>query len=396
MKYVIKELIRHPWRTAFSIAGYAIASIFILLIIGISAGNKKDSFSILKSTGTHFIIYIPTDENCCISNKAEVSVIAEGVNSMMIDSNLLMTVRKTEGIRDAAPCLLFRMYHKNYNSEISLAGIDTSSVATKSNSCAKTNVISGRFLSNNPTEIVAEQSFASSHNLEVGDTLDIFGGKMVLAGIVNSGIKPVKADFYMPIEFVRNILKNKLSCSAKGFDMNIILVEAADARMQDQVMERIRNMMYRFNVSSYNCYQPASNVMSVIGNSATGLTILIFIFLVVFSARTQLAALMERFREIGILKSLGWSDIKLGIQALLLSVIQSVCGVSLGIITGIVFIQLLGTKDSSFFRYIDHSLGSDNILLLYSLSLAGAVIASILPLIRIFRTRAGEIIKNRM
>ena len=127
-----------------------------------------------------------------------------------------------------------------FQSDISIGGIDTTSIATKSNVCARTNLIAGKFLSANPDELVAEQSFAVAHNLSLGDTLNVFGGKMVLAGIVNSGIKPVKADFYAPIEFVRSILKDKLQCNAPNFDMNIILVEVADARLQDEVIEHIK------------------------------------------------------------------------------------------------------------------------------------------------------------
>ena len=62
MKYIFKELRRHYWRTIFSITGYAIASIFILIILCITGSNKKDSFGILQSTGTHFIVYIPSKE----------------------------------------------------------------------------------------------------------------------------------------------------------------------------------------------------------------------------------------------------------------------------------------------------------------------------------------------
>jgi ABC-type lipoprotein release transport system permease subunit len=394
MKYIFKELRRHYWRTIFSIIGYAIASIFILIILCITGSNKKDSFGILQSTGTHFIVYIPTDASCCTSDKADGSVYAEGVKTMMLDRDLLRTIKNVEGIKDAAPCLLYRMYNDSFKSEISIGGIDTISVATKSNVCARTNLIAGKFLSGNPDELVAEQSFALAHNLSLGDTLDVFGGRIVLAGIVNSGIKPVKADFYAPIEFVRSILKDKLQCNAPNFDMNIILVEVADSRMQDNVIERIKNMMYKFSVSSYNCYEPAYKVMSIIDKSSLGLTILIFIFLILFSAKTQLTALIERFREIGILKSLGWSDFDLSAHILLLSFIQSIIGVTLGLLLGVGVIQILKNMEIPLFQYIEFRFQYTSIPLLYCLSLIGAFVASIFPIIRIYRSKAGDIIKN--
>jgi ABC-type lipoprotein release transport system permease subunit len=394
MKYVFKELCRHKWRTVFSIAGYAVSALFIFIILSIHNIEKENSFGILKSTGTHFIAYIPTDENCCISNKADVAVFAEGVNAMMMDNSLLRTIKNVEGVRDAAPCLLFKMYHENFKSDVSLAGIDTNSIATKSNACAKTSLIAGKFLSGNPDEIVAEQSFAVARNLHVGDTLNLFGGKMVLAGIVNSGIKPVKADFYAPIEVVRSILKDKLLCSAAGFDMNVILVEVADARLQENVLKKIKNMMYKFNVSSYNCYEPADRVMGIIDKASTGLIVLIIFFLVIFSAKTQTTALIERFREIGILKSLGWTDLKLSTNIFLVSFILSFIGVTAGIIMAVGIIHFLHDVKMPVSQYLSTSFRLSSAPLIYSLSVAGALLACIYPVMKIYTTRAGDIIKN--
>ena len=394
MRYVFNELRRHFSRTMFSIFGYVIASVFILIILCITGSNKNDSFGILKSTGTHFIIYIPTDASCCTSNIANGSVYAEGVKTMMLDHDMIRTIKNVQGVRDAAPCLLYKMYNEGFKSDISIGGIDTTSIATKSNVCARTNIVSGKFLSTNPDELVAEESFAVAHNLSLGDTMNVFGGKMVLAGIVNSGIKPVKADFYAPIEFVRSILKDKLQCNAPYFDMNIILVEVADSRLQDKVMESIKNMMYKFSVSSYNCYEPAYKVMSIIDKSSVGLTLLIFLFLIIFSAKTQLTALVERFREIGILKSLGWSDFDLSTHIFLVSFIQSIIGVTIGLLLGIGVIQILKNLENPLFHYIEFRFQYTSIPLLYCLSLSGAFLASIFPIIRIYRTKAGDIIKN--
>lgn len=394
MRYVFKELRRHSGRTIFSIIGYAIASVFILIIMCITGSNKKNSFGILQSTGTHFIIYIPSDGSCCTSLKANGSVYAEGVKTMMLDRDMIRTIKNIEGIKDAAPCLLYKMYNEWFQSDISLGGIDTTSIATKNSVCARTNLIAGKFLSSNSDELIAEQSFAVANNLSLGDTVNVFGGRMVLAGIVNSGIKPVKADFYAPIEVVRSILKDKLQCNAPNFDMNIILVEVADARMQDDVIQNIKNMMHKFSVSTYNCYEPAKKVMAIIEKTSAGMTILIFLFLIVFSAKTQLTALIERFREIGILKSLGWSDFELGTHIFLVSFVQSIIGVTLGLLLGIGVIQILKNLGVPLFQYIEFRFQYTSMPLLYCLSLSGAFIASIFPIIKIYHTKAGDIIKN--
>lgn len=399
MNYLIKELRRHYWRSVASITGYFIATLFILLVLSITGKNEKDSFGILKGTGTHFIVYIPTNTSCCISctgDSTSGSLFSEGVFTLMLDADIITSIKKIEGVRDAAPYLLYKLYDQKYKTDISLGGIDTSSVATKNNVCAATNLIAGRYLSDKQDEIVAEESFAMAHNLSVGDTLNIYGGKLVLAGIVNSGIKPGKADIYAPIENVRTILKDKLKCISPGFDMNIVLVEVTDARIQKNVIDEVKQKMNYLSVSSYNCYEPASQVMTIIEQSSKMLSIMIFLFLILFSIKTQLTSLMERYREIGILKSLGWSDYRLSKQILLISVIQAVIGATTGILIGVLIIQLLNNYNIRLFDLMEFQFEYSKVPVLLFLSLAGGVIAGIFPIIKLYRTRAGDMINNYM
>jgi putative ABC transport system permease protein len=270
------------------------------------------------------------------------------------------------------------------------------SIATTNNVCAKTNLIAGKFLSDKADELVAEESFAMAHNLFVGDTLKAYGGKFLLAGIINSGIKPGKADVYAPIGNVRRILKDDLKCISPGFDMNIILVEVSDSRIQPQVISKLKDKMKYFAISSYNCYQPASQVMTIIEKASGLLTILIFIFLLIFSAKTQLTSLMERSREIGILKSLGWSNTRLSNQIILLSLIQALIGVIAGILTGLLIIILLNSNQITLFNMMEFNFRIRLIPVLIGISLAGGLLAGIFPIIKLYRTKAGDMINNYM
>jgi ABC-type antimicrobial peptide transport system permease subunit len=397
MNYLLKELHRHLWRTVASISGYIIAALFILLVLSVNRTNEMNSFGILKGTGTHFMVFIPSQTACCVSCNGPTqngSVFAEGVYTQMLNKDVINSVKKIRGVRDAAPYLLYKMYDEKFGIEISLGGIDTGNIATKNNVCAATNLIAGMFISDNPNELVAEESFAMGHKLYVGDSLNIFGGRMVLTGIINSGIKPGKADFYSSIQNVRSILKNNLKCQETGFDMNVILVEVNDARIQNQVISQLKKNMSYLTVSSYNCYEPASKVMTIIEKTSTILSIIIFIFLIVFSTKTQLTALMERFREIGILKSLGWSNLRLSNQILVTSLIQSVIGVSIGSLMGALIILLLNRYNVRLFDLMEFHFPYNSLPLLIILSFMGGIIACIFPVIKLYRTKAGDMINN--
>jgi len=399
MKYLIKELRRHYGRTIASLSGYALSTLFILLVLSVTLTNEKSSFGILKGTGTHFIIYIPTNTSCCVNcnnEDSKGSLVAEGVNTIMLTSDLIDSVKKIKGVRDAAPYLLYRLHESKYSADISLGGIDMNSIATTNNVCAKTNLVAGKFLSDKPDELVAEESFAMAHNLVVGDTLKAYGGRFLLAGIINSGIKPGKADVYAPIGNVRRILRDDLKCISPGFDMNIILVEVSDSRIQSQVISQLKDKMKYFTISSYNCYQPASEVMTIIEKGSTLLIVLIFIFLLIFTTKTQLTSLMERSREIGILKSLGWSNTRLCNQIILISLIQALIGVALGILTGLLIILLMNSNQIRLFNLVEFNFRIRVIPVLIALSLIGGLMAGILPIIKLYRTKAGDMINNYM
>lgn len=394
MRFIFKELRSHLWRTIASISGYALASLFILLILSINGTNEKDSFGILKGTGTHFILYIPSKTSCCVNEKANGSIFADGVYTQMLDRSLIDSVKGISGVRDAAPYLLYEMYDETFKAQISLGGIDTGSIATKNNVCAVTNLIAGQLLSDNPNKITAEESFATGHHLSIGDTMQVFGGNMILGGIINSGIKPGKADFYSSIDNVRRILKDQLKCKSEVFDMNIILVEATNARIQESIMNQLKKQMPYISLSSYNCYQPASQVMNIITGTSVLLSVLIFTFLIIFSVKTQLTSLMERYRELGILKSLGWKNSSLSNQILFSSVIQSLIGAIVGIFLAEIIILIINFYHFRLFSGLEFHTQFKIVILILALSLTGAIIASIFPIIKLNRSKAGDMINN--
>jgi len=347
MKYLLKDLYRHKWRTIAGISGYLLASLFIMLVLSMNYSVQNDSVGILKSTGTHFIVYFPSSSSCCApgsSDSADGSLIAEGGYTMMLNSDVIQTVKETHGVKDAAPYLLYKLFDRNLGKGIALGGIDTASMATRTNVCSADNIISGSFLKGRSGEIVAEESFAMAHKLKLGDTLYTYGSRLVIGGIVNSGIKPGKADLYAPISQVRDILKDSLNCISEGFDMNIVLVEVADSRIQKKVISSIKDKLSFLAVSSYNCYQPASDVMGIMEGTGSIMSAVIFIFLILFSAKTQLTNLIERYRELGILKSLGWKDSTLSFNILVSSVLQALTGSVLGILLGLLVAGFLSSS----------------------------------------------------
>lgn len=418
MKYVFKELKRHIWRTVISISGYLIASLFILLIIAVTHNNKKDTETILKGTGTHFAIYVPSgqpynnvpfDPACCkepefcsTASVAKQSVVdfkngslySDGVYTKLLSRNFLGQIRKVKGVKEASPYLLYKKYEKRFKTEVSLGGIEPGSIATQNNVCAFNDIIEGVFLSSDTGEVVAEEAFARAFDLHVGDTLSYCEKKLKLVGIINSGVKPGKADLYTTFDNLKFILKDQVKFNMSGFDLNVILVEVEDSRNQAGVMEAIKIQNQYASLSSYNCYKPAANVMTIIGKTSAILYGIIFLFLIVFAAKTQTTSLMERLREIGILKAIGWSNNRLGVQIIAGSVIQALIGSIIGAVFYFIIIYALNQFEVELLEISVDNIHLTQIILVWGLSLSGALIASLFPIIKIWRLSAGDIMRS--
>lgn len=418
MKYVFKELRRHLWRTVFSIIGYLMATLFIVLIIAVTRNNKRDTDNILRGTGTHFTIYVPSgmpynnvpfDNDCCAEpefcsdlneqgknelNYREGSLYADGVYTKLLSRNFLNQVRQVKGVKDASPYLLYNKYEEYFESNVSIGGIDPGSIATQNNVCAPNDIIEGRFLPADTSEVVAEEAFAKAFNLHPGDTIFYCSKMLKLVGIINSGVKPGKADLYTTFDYLKFILKDQLKLNMSGFDLNIILVEVEDSRYQEDVMKAVKVQNQYASLSSYNCYKPSANVMSIIGKASSIMYGIVFLFLIIFAAKTQTTTLMERLREIGILKSMGWSNIKLGGQIVAGSLIQALIGSFLGCLLSLITLSLLNYFHIQLADNTNLSIQYPQLIIICSLAVTGAFLASLFPIIKIWRLSAGDIMRS--
>ena len=61
--------------------------------MSVSLTSERDSVGILKATGTHFIVYIPSSSSCCSPSDKDASdgsLTAEGGYTMMLNNDLIL------------------------------------------------------------------------------------------------------------------------------------------------------------------------------------------------------------------------------------------------------------------------------------------------------------------
>lgn len=182
-----------------------------------------------------------------------------------------------------------------------------------------------------PDEIVIDEFYARQNELGIGDTMEMFDMDWRVSGIVEPG---KMARVILPIEIVRDL-------TGTVGKLTLLYVQLDDPALTYDVIADLETLMGTDDYQMYSVEEFASQFTAaavpefqVFINVVIGLSVA-FGFLVVFL--TMHTAILERTREIGILKSLGASQgYILGIlvrEALGLGALGAITGILLSFVT---------------------------------------------------------------
>jgi putative ABC transport system permease protein len=305
-RMVFANLIHRPFRTLISVVAVAVEVTLILLIVGIMLGILNDSKTRQVGIGADIMVQPPGSSLLMGLNGAPVSVKVAGKISKVphvIAVTPVVTQIVTSGSLEV------------------LDGIDLPSF----------DAVTGGFhyLSGGPFEgpydIIIDDLKAASDHLKVGDTAQVLNHPFRVCGIVEHG---KGARRFLPIATLQDLI------GAIG-KATIFYVKLDDPNNADQVVKAIKNIpgMQQYGVHSIKEYLSLMTSASLPGlNTVIDVVIgiaMIIGFIVIFQA--MYTAVMERTREIGILKALGAGKLYIVNVVLRETLLIAVGGVILGI-----------------------------------------------------------------
>jgi hypothetical protein len=349
-EYAWRELRRRKWRTATTVAGYFLAvGAAVSLIAAMSSRRAADR--VLGGTGTHCVACAPADASPgavptlnCIDPGGE-GLIAAGnhaIPARLLPVELLLAVRTMAAVRDASGAVLFRFRDPADLHTFSAAGIDPGgSKAVGTTCCSAKDVLRGRFLDpKGEREAMVEEAYAKARHVEVGEKVSVGGIEFPVVGIVNSGMRAVKADVYLPFAEAEHAINARVKGEPLQHRFNVLLVEAISSDARADVPEQLMALDPGLVVSGYACFRPAVRVMGMNETAMRMLVVLVALGVVLFAAKSQLASVVERRGDIGVLKAIGWSSRQVVTLLLAESVIQGLVGGLLGGIAAAVGLAL--------------------------------------------------------
>jgi putative ABC transport system permease protein len=306
-RMILANLVHRPFRTMISVVAVAVEVTLILLIVGLSVGMLNDTRNRQAGIGADIMVQPPN------------SSLLMGVSGAPVSVKVADKIMKLPHVVAVAPVV----------TQISTAGavevidgIDMQSF----------DAVSGgfRYLSGGPfqraDDIIVDDLFASSKHLKVGDTVETLNHQFRISGIVEHGKGARK---FLPIKTLQELI------GAQG-KATIFYVKLDNPNNADEVVRAIKNIpgMLQYGVHSLKEYlslMTSSSIpmLSTFINAVIAIAMIIG-FIVIFQA--MYTAVMERTREIGILKSLGADKFYIVNVVLRETVLIAIGGIILGII----------------------------------------------------------------
>jgi len=313
MRRLISASLRHrPGRTAASVVGIAIGVVLILVIVGLAQGMLGSTGAREGRVGAELLFQAPGGFGPSAS-AAPLALPVAYADAIADIDGVRATTPVARYIRSGAGGLGFEL--------IEGIAFDAGDGWASYPDITGISIAEGHW----PTdgEIIIDRERARNGETTVGSTVELLGRSFRVAGIYEPEIG---ARIKMPIETLQQMLGGARKCSW-------VLVETDTPEIQEAVATRIDRKLpgnqVIFTRDIPNLYAKGLPSIGVFLDVVVGLALVISCLITLLAMYT---AVMERTREIGILKSLGMSRRRIvtvvELEALALG--------ALGLVTGLI------------------------------------------------------------
>ncbi len=308
-KLVFENLKHRPVRTLLGVTIISIQVMIILALVGLSQGTLSDQASRARGVGADIVIRPPSSSVISMSGGMPAKV------ATVVDKQ--PHVRQSTGVLQQGSDLF------NYVTGLDLPKFDMLSGGFRF-------VAGGPFQS--PNDVMIDDFYARQHNYHVGDSITLLNRPWHVSGIYEPGML---TRVVVPLDTLQDLTANTGKIS-------MIYVKLDNPALIDQVVSQLRGALtgYRINsMEEFTSLYSVSNVpmLKEFTWVVIGLGVLVGFLGVFLSMYT---AVLERTREIGVLKALGASpgyilNILLR-ETALLAIAGSILGILLSYVTRLI------------------------------------------------------------
>ena len=321
-RLIVANLVARPMRTMLSVTAVAVEMVLIILVVGLTHGMLQESAQRTAGVGGEIMV------------QPQSTSFLMGLTGTPLPVQIADHIAQVPDVRAVAPVAT---QVSSDGGVTVIYGIDPQ----------RFNAVSGgfRFLKGHgleaPDEVLVDDIHARAHKLRVGQTVEMLNHSFRLAGIVEHG---KGARIFMKLEELQDLL------GAPG-KASLFFVKVANPQQTGRVLEELRRLLPNYqlrDMQEYLSLMTASNVPGLNNFITVMIALAVSIGLLVIFI-TMYSTIVERTREIGILKSMGASKRYIVSVVLRETLFLTALGIAAGIglsfllrsLTGVVFPTLL-------------------------------------------------------
>jgi len=333
--YVLKELRHHHNRTLVNILGIGIGIALFVSINAVSTAYQKAVSLPFKNLGADIVVQRP-EKRAVESTQPPTSMrgIRLPFSNQLLPSHDLEKLKTIEGVDSMASSLLLWEFDKGGFRTI--MGVDLSQPSLGPVK-VKEWLKEGRF-PQKEGEVVIEKHYAKFHHAKLNDTIEIGSHPHTVVGLleIREGSQIASANIYLPLSDAQTLLSGEPG-------VNVVYLRLKSPSFLSSVKTQISKELAGVSVTSSDSFLELMGGVSKISDQFSFVASIIALggalFLIV---KAMLSSLVERSREIGILKAVGWTERDVQKQLMGEIFVQSVLGGVFGILMGYFFSYLLG------------------------------------------------------
>lgn len=320
---IIKNPFRNKSRAILAIIGIGIGIATIVALGGITEGLITSAEDTLHAGGIDIMIIS--------SNTSSSSSSMMGSSSF--NESWINKIKSQDGVQDAIGIYSTTVMTENIPM-LTVIGIHPESV-----NYADLTITEGRLFSNDNDDkevIVGKVTASQYEGVDVGDKIKINNENFKVVGIFESGTSFQDMSVLMTLDNVRDIVDD-------GENISSIFVKVNKDADVDNVARELENK-YGDNLSvitSLADVSMAKDMVDMLNGASWGISLLAIVIGGIGIINTMLMSVFERTREIGVLKAVGWSDLRILLMIVGESIVITITAGIVGSLVGVIGVELL-------------------------------------------------------
>ena len=331
-QYVVKELYHQRRRTLVSVFGLAIGIVIFLILNALSQAYTEAARAPLKEIGADITVQRPGN----VPEKLADAVFP--CSSVTIKHDEIEKIEKIPGVTGVGKAVLLWVFDPGRMMVV--LGIERQNPVGPA--ILRSFITDGRFLEEGRSEALVETGYARQFGIKTGDPISVAGRRFRVAGLVDASRAPkiAVANLYLPLKDAQDIaaasrLLQSVSPFAAG-DVNLLFIKAD----QDKILS-VADSLKRILGAKTAVTTPESflkllgNLLALSDKFALIASLVALLIAVLIAFKTMAGTVSERMREIGVLKSVGWTQRDVVMQFLMEAVVQCLMAGVIGILLAV-------------------------------------------------------------